>query len=335
MEKLRRENIVHTYIENPNMSTRAIAKFLKLPKSTVSDVLKRYRHVLSVERKPGSGGARRSINPVIARKIVKSCKQNPGLSDRDRATRYGTSKGTARNYRIRAGYKCYSMIKQPNRTDKQLVIAKSRIRLLYNELTKFKGCLILDDETYMKANFKQLPGRKFYVSQFRGNVPEKFKYIQVDKFAKKFMVWQAICSCGNKSEPFITSQTMTADLYIKEGLQKRLLPFIRSHRVPVKFWPDLATIHYAGKTNRWYEENQVDVIPKVMNPPNCPQFRPIKRYWALVKRILIKNGGSSNDIKNFRQKWKNFSGKVSKETVHKLMSAIKKKLRKSLRTHEL
>ena len=294
-----------------------------------------YKETLSVERKPGSGGARRSIDPVVARKVVKSFKQNPGLSDGDRAARYGTTRDTARKYRIRAVYKSFSMIKHPNRSDKQVAIAKSRIRLLYNELTKFKGCLILNDETYVKANFKQLPGRKFYVSQFRGNVPDKFKYIQVDKFAKKFMVWQAICSCGRRSEPFITNQTMTAYLYIKECLKKRLLPFIRSHRVPVKFWPDLATIHYAGKTNRWYEENQVDVIPKVMNPPNCPQFRPIERYWAMVKRILKKNGGSSKDIKNFRQKWKKFSGKVTEATVHQLMSTIKRKLRISLRKHEL
>ena len=335
MEKQNREKILHTFIENPTMSAFKIAKLLKFPKSTVYDVLKRYKETLSVERKPGSGGARRSIDPVVARKVVKSFKQNPGLSDGDRAARYGTTRDTARKYRIRAVYKSFSMIKHPNRSDKQVAITKSRIRLLYNELTKFRGCLVIDDETYVKADFKQLSGRKFYVSQFCGSVPDKFKYIQVDKFGKKFMVWQAICSCDRRSEPFITNQTMTADLYIKECLKKRLIPFIKSHKGPVKFWPDLATVRYASKTKHWYEVNQVDVVPKVLNPPNCPQFRPIERYWAMVKRILKKNGGSSKDIKNFRQKWKKFSGKVTEATVHQLMSTIKRKLRISLRKHEL
>ena len=122
-----------------------------------------------------------------------------------------------------------------------------------------------------------------------------------------------------------SNQTMT--LYIKECLKKRLLPFIRSHSVPVKFWPDLATIHYAGKTNRWYEENQVDVIPKVMNPPNCPQFRPIERSGK-TKNLEAHQRTSRIFVKKF-------SGKVTEATVHQLMSTIKRKLRISLRKHEL
>lgn len=105
----------------------------------------------------------------------------------------------------------------------------------------------MDDETYVKRDFKQLPGQKYYVSSIRGNVPNRYKFVQQDKFAKKYLIWQCICSCGLKSRTFVTSSTLNADLYIKECLQKRLLPFIRSHRSSVKFWPDLASIHYAKK----------------------------------------------------------------------------------------
>ncbi|KAM8702551.1 hypothetical protein ACLKA7_005667 [Drosophila subpalustris] len=65
---------------------------------------------------------------------------------------------------------------------------------------------------------------------------------------------------------------MTSEVYVKEGLQKRLLPFIRKDLSPVKFWPDLATCHYSNTTRLWYEANKVDVLPKMSGsngqPPN-------------------------------------------------------------------
>jgi hypothetical protein len=71
--------------------------------------------------------------------------------------------------------------------------------------------------------------------------------------------------------------------YMKECLEKRILPIIRSHNVSVKFWPDLASCHYAKDTMNWYETNQVDAIPKTMNPPNCPQLRQIEQFWQSSK----------------------------------------------------
>lgn len=91
-------------------------------------------------------------------------------------------------------------------------------------LTKFKGCLVLDDETYVKVDPHQVPGQKFYVANKRLNVPDKYKFIKLDKYGKKLMVWQAICSCGKKSQSFVTKSTMSSDVYIKQCLKKRLGP---------------------------------------------------------------------------------------------------------------
>ena len=110
----------------------------------------------------------------------------------------------------------------------------------------------------------------------------------MDKFPKKFMVWQAICSCGKRSTPFVNSKTMNQDVYIKECLQKRIIPLINQHDSDVLFWPDLASCHYAKKTIAWYEANGVPFVPKTSNPPNCPELRPIETFWALCKRNLKK-----------------------------------------------
>ena len=47
------------------------------------------------------------------------------------------------------------------------------------------------------------------------------------KFAPKFFVQQAICSCGLKCAPYITCKTLSSNLYMEECLKKRLLPFLK------------------------------------------------------------------------------------------------------------
>lgn len=327
--------IVHKWNENPSLSGSSIAKSLKLPKSTVNKVIKRYKESLTVDQAPGRGRKPGPVDKKLTQKVLKSLKNNPGLSIRDQAKKFKTSASNVFNIRSRLGYKPYRSVKQPNRTDKQNLVAKERARRLYDEvLTKFDGCLLMDGETYVKMDFKQLPGQKYYSSTIRGNVPNKFKYILQDKFAKKLMIWQAICSCGIKSRAYVMTGTMNAELYIKECLQKRLLPVIRSHNSPVKFWPDLASIHYARSTMAWYEANEVDVIPKNMNPPNCPKIRPIEEFWSIVKGKLNKNGGAARDIPQMQQKWNRQAGSVSINLVQRLMSTIKPRTREIFRLNK-
>ena len=54
--------------------------------------------------------------------------------------------------------------------------AKSRARKLYNEyLTKNNSCIVIDDETYVFADFQQLPGREFYIGYQRFGVAQRFR----------------------------------------------------------------------------------------------------------------------------------------------------------------
>ena len=231
-----RKVIVHKYLENTNVSRRMIAKSLNLPQSTVNRTINRFLDSQSIDRKQGSGGARVSTDKKVLTNIRRSFEQNPGLSDRDRAKRYSKSRSFVQKLRQKLGYRSYRSIKYPNRTDKQQLVAKKRARLLYDKvLTKFNGCILMDDETYVKMDFKQIPGPRFYVAKLRGRVNSKYKYIQVDKFAKKVLIWQAICSCGKKSQGFGTKLCMNSQLYMTECLEKRLLPLIKAHNVPVMF----------------------------------------------------------------------------------------------------
>lgn len=82
---------------------------------------------------------------------------------------------------------------------------------------------------------------------------DKLKFKQKTKFFKKYMVWQAIDSFGNDSDPYITTGTINASIYLEECLKKRLLPFlVQNHDLDkVLFWPDMATCHYATDAVFW------------------------------------------------------------------------------------
>ena len=166
----------------------------------------------------------------------------------------------------------------------------------------------------------------------KGNAPGRFKFVFADKFARKLMIWQAICSCGKKTKVFITGATMNGQVYKEKCLQEIVLPFIQSHEGPVKFWPDLASCHYARDVLEWYKQNNIDVIEKRINPPNCPQFRSLERYWTIVKRKLKKCGKSIKTSSDMAKWWKKMADTVDDATVQKLMVGIRRKVRECIRT---
>ena len=50
----------------------------------------------------------------------------------------------------------------------------------------------MDDETYMKLNFKTIPGHHFYMGVCRKKLKAKFKTIKLKKLPNKIMVLQVM-----------------------------------------------------------------------------------------------------------------------------------------------
>lgn len=158
----KRRIILHKLSENPDQSGSSVAKSLGMPISTVNKVIKRYKESLTIERSPGSGAKSGPRDKNLSKRVMKSIINNPGLSIRDQAKIFKTSVFNVWKIRSRHGYKSFRAIKRPNRTHGQNKKAKTRARLLYdNILTRPNGCILMDDETYVKMDSKQLPGQKF------------------------------------------------------------------------------------------------------------------------------------------------------------------------------
>lgn len=322
-----REKIIEIYKKNPNRVFKLIAKELKVSRNTVSRVVKQYNDLRTINRSPRIGIKNHISDPKKARNIISLLKKNPNLSNRKVAVKVKCSEFMVRTVKKNNGLKSFKVQKVPDRNSRKNEVAKERAKLLSRNYIQKYNCCIMDDETYVLGDFSQLPGQEFYVADARGNVDEKFRTQKKTKFPTKFLVWQAICTCGKRSAAFITTGTINTDIYIKECLKKRLLPFIREHEVSTYFWPDLASCHYSKSAVEWYQKNDVVFVPREANPPNCPELRPIERYWALVKRIMKNTKHVAINAKKFKNQWSLRSKKVTKETIKSLMAGISEKVK--------
>ena len=77
----------------------------------------------------------------------------------------------------------------------------------------------------------------------------------------------------------------------------------------------------------WYKKNNVKLVPKTENPPNCPELRVIKKYWAIIKRKMKKTKKLCRNINNIKISFKKASNSFDSYSVHKLMGTTKAKAR--------
>ena len=68
-----------------------------------------------------------------------------------------------RKVKTEAGLKTYEVQKVPDRNSKRNLEAKERVKVLQSDFVRNYDCCIMDGETYVLANFLQLPGQELYV----------------------------------------------------------------------------------------------------------------------------------------------------------------------------
>lgn len=88
------------FSQDTTQSFASIGKKLNVGRKIVSTVIHRYSETLFVERAPRGVRPKGPANPAIAVKVLRSIKNNPGLSDRDRAKKIGTSRATVTKHAL-------------------------------------------------------------------------------------------------------------------------------------------------------------------------------------------------------------------------------------------
>ncbi len=71
----------------------------------------------------------------------------------------------------------------------------------------------------------------------------------------------------------------------------------------------------------------ISFVERPNNAPNCPQVRPIDKYWALCKKQYKKRSKEPKSLNGFRIICRNVSKKVTEMSGKNLMERLRVKLR--------
>lgn len=191
--------------------------------------------------------------------------------------------------------------------------------------------IILDDEKYFGLSGDNVQCNQRYYTTNPLTTPSDVKFKKKKKFSPKILVWMAMSSKGvsniyvHKSEQAISSR-----IYLNECINKILLPFIEKHHNndDYVFWPDKASAHYAGIVLDRLNEKNITFVPKLNNPPNVPQARPIETVWSLLEQKVYAHNWQAKDLDSLAHRIK----MKAKELEPKMLQAMIKDIRKQLRS---
>ena len=247
------------------------------PRRTIYNTINRLHNGESIKDKKQTG---RPTSWTSTRKnqLKRLTNNRKGVSQRRLGCKFGVSQMTICRQLSKMNISCFKREKTPKYTEKQAEKAKNLCNKLAHLLYRSKCCVVLDDEKYFTHDGSNMEGNDRYYTNDKSKCQDNVRFAGKEKYPDKVMVWVAICKCGI-SKPLIRrskSEAVNSDIYIKECLEKRMLPFIREHHQDSNyiFWPDLASCHYSKQTVAWMDEN-VKFVPKDINPPNVPQARLI------------------------------------------------------------
>lgn len=243
----------------------------------IQRVLQRFSNDGSVSLKPIPGRPRTVVTPGLVQKVKRRYIKHPSVSERQVAKSCKVNRSAVQRSKKQSGMFTRKKRKAPLYKDQQLARVKTNCRKLYDKnKDKF---FLLDDETYIFADPSQIPGDSCYTECPGHPLSEEHKVKPKEKFPEKFMVWQRLAENGMVSEPFVTKKSMNQHVYRDECVSKisALIERLDVDR-EIIFWPDLATSHYAKTVIEELKKKNINFVPKLENPPNVPQCRPIERY---------------------------------------------------------
>lgn len=94
------------------------------------------------------------------------------------------------------------------------------------------------------------------------------------------------------------------------------------------FWPDLASSHYAKKVVNFLKEQNIQFVPKDINPANLPEARPIEDFWADLKRDVYSNGWEAKNIQQLKARINNKLKNIDQNLVQSRALETPKRLDK-------
>jgi len=205
--------------------------------------------------------------------------------------------------RTHTSIRVYKKKKIPMRTEEQLERIRTCCDWLYRNLQR--EAVVMDDESYFTLSHGTINGNNKFYSSNVANTPARVKCRRVAKYEKKLLVWLCFSDKG-MAEPYFVPSGLEVNqrIYLDECIKKRLISFIEKHHSDGQylFWPDLASAHYANSVISFLNEKSINFVPKVKNPPNVPECRPIEDFWSILKGMVYKNNCQAKTLQELHHK---------------------------------
>ena len=132
--------------------------------------------------------------------------------------------------------------------------------------------------------------------------PASKKYTPVKKFEQKLLVWLIISERGISAPTIRKSGLAVNKTVYLDFIKRGVIPFIKKHHSDgnYKFWPDLASSHYANTVVNYLIDQNIEFVQKCENPANVPEVRPIEDFWSILKEKVYENGWRAKNLDELR-----------------------------------
>lgn len=312
-------------LHNSGMKVPEICEKQGLSRSTVYDILKKYKNENTIERSSGSGASLKlsteeidflkskiKINNRLSfPKLAKLLYQEKGIR---------VSKWTISRALEYEGLFARSPAKKPLLSDKNI---KDRLTAvsewIYWPARAYKNIIWSDECRFCldgsDGNQKVIRSANTRFNEENILKTRKFKGGSV-------MVWGCI-SYNGVGKLVVVDETLNATRYT-QLLSENLFESAEDMGISNDFifQQDNAPCHKAAHTKRFFTENQINVLEW---PAQSPDLNPIENLWAYMKRKLRKKKFSSKKklIKKIKKIWSKI--KISK--LKKLVSSMPRRVR--------
>lgn len=291
-QEARRKQIYEFYLDNRSEGKKyTIDHFraAKIPRQTISDIIKRAENDSGHERVRGSGRKAKIMTKTNIKRLKTMFDHRDGVSTRQAARKFKCSQPyIVKTLSTKTSIKIRKKQKIPSRNDDQRERIPKCCDRLYRKLQG--NSVILDDESYFTLTHSTINGNQNFYSSEVAATSSKVKYRQKAKFEKKILVWVAFSSEGMSNPYFVPSGLgINQYVYLEECIRKRLIPFINANHTDGKylFWPDLARSHYATSVIEFMEQNGIKYVKKHDNPPKRPGMPSDRKFLGYFERPCL------------------------------------------------